>query len=369
MGWMVSIDRIERVQQCLDYVQRRYDELSLQFPDADIRIMSESRSNPGLRVGRDDWWGTVDITIGVIQDGVGKFLEIIDYKDGQGWVGAKDNTQLIAYAGGKLDPKAEQILVRMTIVQPKTNPSIRYEDTTSMDVMYAIERLASAAMLTDEPDAPLISGDHCTWCKHGRAKNCTTKSEESLERMKPMFNSEDAQPTGSLFEIVQETFGDITVMESSKLEELADAREGIMAVFDRVNEELQRRVEDPDDNTVTGYAMLPGRGSQEWAETEETIVKMLKARRLKKDDIFPAKLISPAAVMKLDSLTKDQKEKIQKVYIEKKPGGKKLTKVRASEPVDAAVMFADIPGANSEPPKMILDVPQDNPPKEPVSFM
>ena len=34
MGWLVSIDRVERVQQCLDYIQRRVKELSLMFPDA-----------------------------------------------------------------------------------------------------------------------------------------------------------------------------------------------------------------------------------------------------------------------------------------------------------------------------------------------
>lgn len=347
MGWMVSIDRINRVQQGLDYVQRRVKELSDEFKGCTVTVYSESKSNPGEKVERDDWWGTVDITIEVVSpfDKI-VFLEVIDYKDGRGWVDVKNNSQLVGYTAGKIDLNAHLTPYRMTIVQPKTNPSVRYEEGTVGSLRAEFNILVMAAELTDDPDAPLVSGKHCTWCKHGRAKNCTTMSEKSLKEVKSMFPVDDniKEAEGKmLFETIGHTFGDITQLPSAKLEELADAREGIMAVFDRVNEELQRRIEDPADNTVTGHAMLPGRGSQAWAEDEEAIVKMLKARRMKKDDIYPAKLITPAALLKVACLTDDQKEKIEKKYIEKKAGKLTLKKVRTSEPADAKMMFADVP--------------------------
>ena len=159
--------------------------------------------------------------------------------------------------------------------------------------------------------------------------------------------------SGSLFEIIEQTFGDIKLMDSSKLEELADAKAGLMEVFDRVDIEIQRRIEDPDDNTITGYAMLPGNSSNKWIkdpdktdeENEKIIVDMLKGRRMKKSQIYPAKLITAPAAMKLDKeiLTDDQKDSIKKKYIVNTPGKKTLQKVRQSEPTDAAVMFADIP--------------------------
>lgn len=343
MGWLVSVDRTDRVQECLDYVQRRYDELSEQFPGMRVTTYAESLSYPGTKIGRDDWWGTVDITIEVDDPSKGDilFIEVIDYKDGRSWVNVKGNTQLLSYLIGKIDMDSGIYPCRITIVQPKTNPSIRYDDVSVGDIRFNFQTLKAAAFATDDPNAPLVSGDHCTWCKHGRAKNCTAKSEQSLERMTPMTENVTAG-SDSLFEIIEQTFGDITAMSSDKLEELADAKAGLMEVFERVDIELQRRVEDPDDNTVTGYAMLPGRGSQSWSEDEETIVKMLKARRLKKDEIYPAKLITPAAALKLSNLTKDQKEKIQKNYIEKTAGKSTLQKVRQSEPTEAAVMFADV---------------------------
>jgi hypothetical protein len=351
MGWMVSIDRIERVQQCLDYVSRRHAELTKEYPLPvhAIKITAESHSNPGAHVGRDDWWGTVDITIEV--ENVGGdivFLEVIDYKDGRGWVGAKDNTQLLSYLIGKMGITEGLPQCRATIVQPKTNPSVRYDEPSTGAMRCHIKTLTAAAAATDDPNAPLVSGDHCTWCNHGRAKNCTAKSEQALGRISGMENTEAV--SGSLFEIIGQTFGDITLMPSEKLEELADAEAGLIEVFERVKLELQRRVEDPNDNTVTGYAMLPGRASYEWNVDDAAIEKMLKGRRLKKDDIFPAKLITVGAMKKLpkDKLTDDQKKSIINKFVEKKDGSKKLQKVRTSaEPEDKTAIFADVGTADA----------------------
>ena len=352
MGWLISPDRIERVQECLDYVSRRYAELSKEYPSPvhAITIHTESKSDPGAQIGRDDWWGTVDITIEVENvSGDIIYLEVIDYKDGRGWVDVKSNTQLISYLIGKMNIEEGLFLCRATIVQPKTNPSVRYDDISAGAMRYHIKTLTAAAVLTDNPDAPLVSGDHCTWCKHGRAKNCTAKSEQSLERINNMENTEAV--SGSLFEVIEQTFGDITAMPSEKLEELADAKAGLMEVFERVDTELQRRVEDPDDNTVTGYAMLPGRASYEWVwddektdeENEKVIADMLKGRRLKKSDIYPAKLITVGAMKKLDILTNDQKKKIADKFVKKVDGKKTLKQVRQSaEPTDAVAMFSDV---------------------------
>ena len=76
-------------------------------------------------------------------------------------------------------------------------------------------------------------------------------------------------------------------------------------IFDKVDDEIERRLVNGD--TVPGYAMQPGNSSNQWNSPEEDIAKMLKSRRLKKEQIYPAKLISCAQVLKLKELTPEQK--------------------------------------------------------------
>ena len=86
-GWMVDPARIERVQMALDYIQRRVAELKDMFQGCNVLVESESKSDPGGAFGRDDWWGTCDITITArhpMDPSEIYFIEVADYKDGRG---------------------------------------------------------------------------------------------------------------------------------------------------------------------------------------------------------------------------------------------------------------------------------------------
>jgi hypothetical protein len=334
-GWLVSQDRIDRVWMCINYINRRKEELLAQFPGSVIDVQAETKTDPGGMFGREDWKGTADVTITVMIGGQAVYVEVVDYKDGRGWVNAEGNSQLISYLGGQMRKwiasgpdmvrpfRPERLQgCRMTIVQPKTTPPIRYSDVMPRGVLTDLEQLAKAAWATDDPDAPLKSGKHCTWCKH--KLNCTAQSEESLEVLK-MTTDIVAQDGQSLFELIENVIGDVESIDTQRLTELADAEAGIQAAFDRVKAELTARLEQGEQ--VDGYALKPGRSSRIWNESEDEIVKMLKARRLKRDDIYPPKLASPAQIMKHPDLTDDQKAKIEKQYIATKAGELKLTKV------------------------------------------
>lgn len=362
-GWMVAPDRIERVQMCLDYVERRIGELTQQFPNARILTQAESKANPGGMFGRDDWWGTCDITITVFTPDVDypRFIEVIDYKDGRQFVPVKGNTQLLSYLGGQARPfiasgpdmvrplRPKRLGAgRITIVQPKTTPPVRYEDISGEELVDELQKLADAAYRTDDPDAPLIPGKHCQWCSHGRAGNCTAKSEKGLETVKTMSNDIIATEGQSFFELIEKSMGDISQLDDAQLAELADAREPLNAIFDKVNDEIELRIQAG--SVVPGYAIRPGRGSNVWNADEDTIAKMLKARKFKKEDIYPPKLISPAQVLKSDKLTDQQKKKIEEEYITYKVGSNKLTKVsrenvaqrKTNDVQSPELMFADV---------------------------
>jgi len=316
MGWMVHRDRCDRVQMCLDYIVRRNKELSEAYPNADIKIEAESKSDPGAQFGRDDWWGTTDITITVLIDNHCLFLEVIDYKDGRGWVNATDNTQLISYLGGKLYDvvKSSVTPCRMTIVQPKTSPPVRYQDVTANDIAAHLIRLSAAATATDNPNAPLVpypgGKGYCTWCKH--KKNCSALADADIERLEEM-------------DINTEKLSDIAKLSDLELADLADTKEALLARFAAVDAEIQQRLETG--GTVPGYTMAPGRGSYKWNADDEAVIKALKSRRLKKNDYYPPKLISPAQMKKLTKLTEDQKKRIADQLVEYTPGKLTLKKV------------------------------------------
>ena len=374
-GWLVGPERIDRVQMCLDYVSRRVGELKQQFPDAQVSVDAESRSDPGGAFGRDDWWGTVDITITARHPMSGEiyFIEVCDYKDGRGYVSEKNNSQLNAYLFGKLRPyigsgpdKVRPFTrnsvggCRVTIVQLKTNPVVRYQCSTNHDhgfnvstVVTAAESLAIAAHATDKEDASLVPGKHCQWCKANpkRGGHCTAQAEEGLEKVKSMSNDVIVTDGQDMFEFIGKSVADPKSLSVEQLSELASAKDAMMQVFDKIETEIQERIEQGVD--VPGYAMAPGRGSRIWNEDEETIVKKLKSRRLKLEDIYPKKLISPAALLKLDKLTDAQKKKIESDLVSFKAGKlslKKVAKAVEQSPTDvvqsAEMMFAEVPASS-----------------------
>ena len=145
----------------------------------------------------------------------------------------------------------------------------------------------------------------------------------------------------SLFEMVQGMIGNVGELDNTQLADLADAAPALIAEFAKVSEEIERRIDDGD--PVNGYAMLPGRGSNNWNAPEEEIVKALKSRRLKKDEIFPAKLITPGALKKSELLTDEQKKRIFDKFVSYQAGTKlSLKKVARKEKESAELMFADV---------------------------
>jgi hypothetical protein len=388
-GWLIDPARCGRVQMALDYVTRRVAELKAQFEGCQVTVESEQKSDPGGAFGRDDWWGTCDITITARDKMTAEvfFIEVADYKDGRGYVSEKCNSQNISYLFGKMRPhiaSGPELVrpfdgskigaIRMTIIQPKTNPVIRYECSTRpedgvavINIIAAAERLSTAAHATDADDAPLNPGDHCQWCKANpkRGGHCTAKTDQSIQTVTDMniisMSPELVTDDGTLLDLISKAVSDPKSLPVEVLSQLADAEEGFQAAFDKVKAEIQERIEQGD--SVPGYAMVPGRGSNIWNEDEEVIVKKLKARRLKKDDIYPMKLISPAQVLKLEQLTDDQKKRIEKDLITFKGGTLQLKKVahdHQSEKVVAQsgtddvqsnaveLMFADVPKIQAE---------------------
>lgn len=290
-GWSVDQDRVDRVNDALAYIYGRFKELS--SPRFGARIETESRVNPGETCGRTDWYGTCDVIL--FNDRV---LEIIDYKDGSGFVPAENNTQLISYALGAWHRHKQTVpeleTIRMTIVQPKTNPKVRYwEIPIGNLVMMEGPKLAEAAVLTDDPDAPLIAGDWCQWCKHRDA--CPTRNGVALAKV---ANDDSLQSVLSAVPTVE-------MMTNEQLAVVMGHAANLKKLFEQVETEMMVRLKSGQE--VPGWTIGTGRGNRVWNESEEEIEKKLKGMQFKKDEIWIKSFVSPAQAEKKE-MSKAKKE-------------------------------------------------------------
>jgi hypothetical protein len=267
-GWKVTPGRIDAAEYMFAYIDR--------FPDAEVE--AESKSNPGAKFGRDDWYGTADVTIKT-QD----YLDVCDYKNGRGWVDA-DSTQTISYAYGKWTGQSH---VRLSVVQPKTKPPIRYVDITGDELERRAVELNEAAKLTDDPNAPLVKGGHCQWCKH--KQNCTefNKVAETI-----VVNSSIQEHFTKLIE-------DVSKMTQLELADILDAEPVLMALFDKAKEEAQLRLEGG--KKFNGWAMKPGRTNRKWSNEKE-LEKYLRENKVKVSEFMESKLKSPTQMEKIKGI-------------------------------------------------------------------
>jgi hypothetical protein len=381
-GWHVTRDRIERVQMCLDYVFARVKHLEKEYPGSRVVVSAEARANPGVVFGRDDWWGTCDITIKVINTHKRcMFMEVVDYKDGRMYVQAKENTQTTGYLFGQLkdyiiDPDTNTFAparvsseCKMTIVQPKTHPVVRSEDITPEDLIARAQWLAECAIKTNAPDAPLVADGkggkgYCKWCKH--KQNCEALKAQESEEIEEMSTELSTLNGVSLFSGGIPALDNIEEIPSADLAKLCDAQPMIDAMFKKALDEIERRVI-AEPNSVPGYAMVPGNGANVWAQSEEETIKALKGRRLKMTEIAPPTLASPAQILKSKNLKDEQKKKISLdliVYMPSKKMSLKRVAVDHDKPkITNEEMFGEV--SFLEPPALDFMAP----PEKELSFL
>lgn len=292
-GWIVTDDRIQNAEYMFAYLMRHPGKV----------VEPESRSNPGEKFGRDDWYGTADVTIKA-----DNYLEVTDYKNGRMFVPADaDNSQLISYGYGKWSGEEN---VRLTIVQPKTTPPIRYVDITGVELEAKAKELNEAAKLTDDPNAPCIKGDWCDkdWCP--LKEHCTVYNAKALEII-----SDDA-----VEKVFNDLITELPTMSNSRIAKILDSKKSFEQLYEKVEAEAQLRLDSG--SQINGWAMKPGRSSRDW-DDEEELIKFLKKNKIKKADYTETKLLSPAKLEKLVDSSKLEP------FIKKSEGKLKLTKVKS----------------------------------------
>lgn len=352
--FVVDRPRASRVELALDYVRSRVGPLGTVVP--------ERRVSPAHLIGRTDMDGTCDVTIVTPEE-----LEVIDYKDGMNEVTAQDNPQLELYALGVLAGYKLPVngvypfeRVRMTIIQPKMalkgGQPITSHVVTVHEMMGKIGKYVVGGAATDAPDAPLVPGSHCKYCKH---KACSTRAGNVMKELGMSFPALDQPvvPLNPVTELSQQAANlEPNKMSPEQISQIMLAAPLVRQMIEAVEEEALARLKAG--GTIPGLKVVHGRGSRSWALPEDEMATKLIGMGIPKGEVYETKLLSVAKVEKLKWEATKGGEKVQRQlserqlktldteYVAKVAG--KLTVVPESDQrqavvLDASPLFAAVP--------------------------
>ena len=250
-------------------------------------LLVEKRVGIGHLTGEEGAGGTSDAII--IK---GTEIIIVDLKYGMGMrVEANENPQLMIYALGALneyDILADFDTVTMVIHQPRLNHVSEYSITVEQLLAFA-DDVRGAADKVRSPDATLTPGEkQCRFCK-AKATCPALRAEVS----DVVGGAADLSDFADLVaqEVTPDTSDNYLPVAMSKVEMVEQWCKAIRA-------ETERRL--LAGQPVTGYKLVAGRtGNREWRDAAAVEDMMKKTFRMRDDQVFDFKLISPTKAEKV----------------------------------------------------------------------
>lgn len=272
--------------------------------------------------------GTSDAVI-VTQDE----LHIIDLKYGMGEaVGVDENPQLMLYllaAYERFRYLTTFTSFRTTIHQPRLN-STSERQYTMADLIAWREKVKDAAEVTRQPDPPANPGEkQCRWCKLSGA--CPEQAAYLQEKMAVDFDDLTQEDITAVQNDMAETI-------NGKMRIIGMVEDWCKAVRSHAEALLLSGVELPDFKLVQGK-----RGARKWADEALVADIMKRSFRLKVEDMYDLKLISPTTAEKV---LKDQPKRWERLqeHVTQSEGGLSVAPVSDKRPavVVSPVEFDDV---------------------------
>jgi len=286
--WLVDGDMAEHVQTYVDYVREQAEGCTL---------LVERKLPIGHMTGEEGATGTGDA---VILDAVNRRITVVDLKYGMGVrVDAEHNPQALMYGSGALEEYGIAVdfaTVRAVIHQPRlghvSEATVSLKDMREFEdsVWQAAMRVKMAQQWP--ADNPLFVADalnpgekQCRFCK-AKATCPALRAEMSDLVGSDVATLEDFMPK--------------KVDMLSEEQYLSWAMSNVRLVEDwcsAVKAEVERRL--LAGKTVEGFKLVEGRrGPRKWADEAEA-EKVFKSFRLRQDEMYDMKLVSPTSAEKL----------------------------------------------------------------------
>ena len=287
IGKPATVDGFDFVidQSMIDHV-RDYMNLVREYAQGG-ELLVEKRVGIGHLTGEEGAGGTSDVVI--IKDDE---ITIIDLKYGMGVrVDADSNPQLMIYALGALneyDLVADFDTVTMVIHQPRLNHVSEYSIPVSELLTFGDE-VRSAADKVRSPDAALVPGEkQCKFCK--AKATCPALRAEMVEVVGGTADISDFADLVAR-EVTSETSDNYLPVAMSKIDMIEQWCKAVRA-------ETERRL--LAGQPVTGYKLVEGRaGNRDWRDAKAVEEMMKKTFRMRDDQVYDFKLISPTKAEKV----------------------------------------------------------------------
>lgn len=229
-------------------------------------------------------FGTADLIVYREED---KTLVVGDLKFGRGVsVEAYENTQGLLYAMGALKRFHNHDIrrVEVTIIQPRSyhpDGPIRVWEIDYEDLLDWKFKFMAAVEATKQPEAPLIAGPHCRFCK--AAPVCPQLLDTALQTAMADFTED----------------GEIIVPDPITLtpKKIAETLKNIKVLKNWINRfEAHAHAQALAGSLPEGFKLVPTRAMRKWINEEVAIAEM-RLFGLTKDQIFPElKLRSPSQI-------------------------------------------------------------------------
>lgn len=271
-----------------------------------------------------DMFGTSDAIIWHSQEA---HLHVVDYKHGKGVaVDVVGNKQLAYYAlGAMLALEVLPDTITMTIVQPRAahrDGRTRSHTITFEELKAFKHTLFEAAEETQKPNAALVPGDHCRFCK--AAAICPAIKAKAVEVAQSEFTAFTPPAPATLSR--QDL---LTVLGAADL--LTDWVKAVEAHAFGLLEQGEE---------LEGWKLVEKRATRKWVDEAE-VARLLEEKHGVKDAAFTLKLKSPAQV---EALLKSRKEKLDEELaqqITKQSSGVKMARDTDPRP-------AELPSAQTD---------------------
>ena len=262
-------------QEMVTYVQRYVDDVNDLTPEDAIRMV-EVRSDYSAMIEQEDAYGTADF-VAVTDDAI----HVHDLKYGKGIrVDAKENWQLLLYALGmywQFESVREFKRVHLYIHQPRLNHLSEWSCSIEELLAFGEDMARRAARVFSHPDEMNPGEKQCRWCL--AKATCPALAQKVAEEFDvlPEPKSQDAE-------------NDLLARGMPNVELI----EGWCKA---VRSETERRL--LSGHHIKGFKLVEGRrGPRKWLDAKEA-EEALKAMRVKNDDMYEHKLISPTSAEKL----------------------------------------------------------------------
>jgi len=241
----------------------------------DIDPKKEMEYATETRVGFGDFlpgvFGSTDVL-----GRIGRRAIILDWKFGSGVaVDAESNPQLMFYAAAAMrTPEAQWVFdgvdeIECIIVQP---PSVKRWVTTTKRIKQFEQELAMAVKISQMPDAPLNTGDHCRWCAaKPTCPKMTGLVDRSLHAQLDVLNVEQIANYLKKADMLEQWIADVRGLAHQVL----DAGK-----------------------PVPGFKLVAKRATRQWADDDQALVAMLN-EGIPESELLTSKVISPAQAEKV----------------------------------------------------------------------